>query len=196
MSREPIRVRNSFNRGSCGPLCYGVLVGVSTGYPPDTGKLLTRYAPLRRSPAEYCYSPLPLDLHVLSLPLAFILSQDQTLHCIISIILSLILLTVQSLSFKKLTLLEFLICYRFLFRYLLVLVLLSLVNDLFFRFPQCPFLNGADCKGTNFFVSRKFFFKFFKNFFLPRRSSKQPFSEAGCKGTLFSFTSKSFSRNF
>ena len=25
---------------------------------------------------------LPLDLHVLSLPLAFILSQDQTLHCI------------------------------------------------------------------------------------------------------------------
>ena len=131
MSREPIRVRNSFNRGSCGPLCYGVLVGVSTGYPPDTGKLLTRYAPLRRSPAEYCYSPLPLDLHVLSLPLAFILSQDQTLHCIISIILSLILLTVQSLSFKKLTLLEFLICYRFLFRYLLVLVLLSLVNDLF-----------------------------------------------------------------
>ena len=131
MSREPIRVRSSFNRGSCGPLCYGVLVGVSTGYPPDTGKLLTRYAPLRRSPAEYCYSPLPLDLHVLSLPLAFILSQDQTLHCIISIILSLILLTVQSLSFKKLTLLEFLICYRFLFRYLLVLVLTSLVNDLF-----------------------------------------------------------------
>ena len=26
---------------------------------------------------------MPLDLHVLSLPLAFILSQDQTLHCII-----------------------------------------------------------------------------------------------------------------
>ena len=25
--------------------------------------------------------PLPLDLHVLGLPLAFILSQDQTLHC-------------------------------------------------------------------------------------------------------------------
>ena len=41
----------------------------------------TRYAPVRRSPAEYCYSLLPLDLHVLSLPLAFILSQDQTLHC-------------------------------------------------------------------------------------------------------------------
>ncbi len=26
-------------------------------------------------------SPLPFDLHVLSLPLAFILSQDQTLRC-------------------------------------------------------------------------------------------------------------------
>ena len=26
-------------------------------------------------------TPLPLDLHVLGLPLAFILSQDQTLHC-------------------------------------------------------------------------------------------------------------------
>ena len=31
-------------------MCYGVLVVVSNGYPPDKGKLLTRYAPLRRSP--------------------------------------------------------------------------------------------------------------------------------------------------
>ena len=30
-------------------------------------------------------TPLPLDLHVLGLPLAFILSQDQTLHCKISL---------------------------------------------------------------------------------------------------------------
>ena len=29
-----------------------------------------------------CRTALPLDLHVLGLPLAFILSQDQTLHCI------------------------------------------------------------------------------------------------------------------
>ena len=60
---------------------YGVLVGVSTGYPPVAGRLHTRYAPVRRSPAAHCWAPLPLDLHVLSLPLAFILSQDQTLHC-------------------------------------------------------------------------------------------------------------------
>ena len=63
------------------PHPYGVLVGVSPRYPPVQGRLHTRYAPVRRSPAEYCYSLLPLDLHVLGLPLAFILSQDQTLHC-------------------------------------------------------------------------------------------------------------------
>ena len=54
---------------------------ISLRYPPVQGRLHTRYAPVRRSSAEYCYSLLPLDLHVLSLPLAFILSQDQTLHC-------------------------------------------------------------------------------------------------------------------
>ena len=64
-------------------MCYVVLHTVSSAYPTVTGKLLTRYAPFRRSPPEYCYSALPLDLHVLSLPLAFILSQDQTLLCII-----------------------------------------------------------------------------------------------------------------
>ena len=64
-------------------MCYVVLHTVSSAYPTVTGKLLTRYAPFRRSPPEYCYPALPLDLHVLSLPLAFILSQDQTLLCII-----------------------------------------------------------------------------------------------------------------
>ena len=60
---------------------YGVLVEFSLRYPPVKGRLHTRYAPVRRSPPRYCYLALPLDLHVLSLPLAFILSQDQTLHC-------------------------------------------------------------------------------------------------------------------
>ena len=44
----------------------------------------TRYSPVRRSPPWCCHHALPLDLHVLSLPLAFILSQDQTLRCLIS----------------------------------------------------------------------------------------------------------------
>ena len=60
---------------------YAVLVRVSPGYPPVAGGLHTRYAPVRRSPARHCCRPLPLDLHVLGLPLAFILSQDQTLRC-------------------------------------------------------------------------------------------------------------------
>ena len=78
----PIRDRISpFNPRPCDPGCYGVLVPLSQRYPPVAGRLHTRYAPVRRSPAVYCYTPLPLDLHVLGLPLAFILSQDQTLHC-------------------------------------------------------------------------------------------------------------------
>ena len=48
---------------------------------------------------------LPLDLHVLSLPLAFILSQDQTLHCIISYIILSLPLTLIILP-KELTLLD------------------------------------------------------------------------------------------
>ena len=69
------------SRAFTGPGCpgpaHGVLDRVSTACPPGRGMLLTRYA------QEALLLPaLPLDLHVLSLPLAFILSQDQTLHCI------------------------------------------------------------------------------------------------------------------
>ena len=39
-------------------------------------------APLSRPPKE----PIPFDLHVLGLPLAFILSQDQTLRCSIVVL--------------------------------------------------------------------------------------------------------------
>ena len=59
---------------------HAVLDRVSPAYPPVAGGLHTRYAPVRRSPARHRCRLLPLDLHVLSLPLAFILSQDQTLH--------------------------------------------------------------------------------------------------------------------
>ena len=59
------------------------------------------YALRTRPPvATYCIATivLPLDLHVLSLPLAFILSQDQTLHCIIlsSLILNSVILPVNT----------------------------------------------------------------------------------------------------
>ena len=58
---------------------YGALIRISSGYSPVRGRLHTRYAPVRRS--QTSEDILPLDLHVLGLPLAFILSQDQTLHC-------------------------------------------------------------------------------------------------------------------
>ena len=61
-------------------MLYGGLIHVSMGYTPVSGRLHTRYSPVRRSPSKYCYFMMPLDLHVLSLSLAFILSQDQTLH--------------------------------------------------------------------------------------------------------------------
>ena len=82
MERMPIYQRWIFSKyPHAGPLLHAVLVRLSPGYPPLIGKLHTRYSPVRRSPPKYCYPVLPLDLHVLSLSLAFILSQDQTLRC-------------------------------------------------------------------------------------------------------------------
>ena len=37
------------------------------------------YSPVRHSHVKYKYSTFPFNLHVLSLPPAFVLSQDQTL---------------------------------------------------------------------------------------------------------------------
>ena len=82
MSRMPIFNRRSFKNKRCRLFYYGVLIQISLSYPPVKGRLHTRYSPVRRSSALDCSRLLPLDLHVLSLPLAFILSQDQTLHCL------------------------------------------------------------------------------------------------------------------
>ena len=82
MGRMAIRHRLAAFQGSgCPDPSYGVLISLSGGCPPVPARFHTRYAPVRRSPAVYCYTPLPLDLHVLGLSLAFILSQDQTLRC-------------------------------------------------------------------------------------------------------------------
>ena len=85
MRRMPIRHRIApFPVRRCLHPDYAVLVGISPGYPPVAGRLHTCYSPVRRSPAAFSKltAPLPLDLHVLSLSLAFILSQDQTLRCL------------------------------------------------------------------------------------------------------------------
>ena len=57
---------------------HTVLPPVSRGYPLPLGRLPTRYSPVRRSCTPE--GALPLDLHVLGTPPAFILSQDQTLQ--------------------------------------------------------------------------------------------------------------------
>src|SRR5690606_31808708 len=58
---------------------HGVLIPVSGSYPPVRCRMHTLYAHVRHSlPSE---NGIPSDLHVLCLPLAFILSQDQTIHC-------------------------------------------------------------------------------------------------------------------
>ena len=51
-----------------------------SGLSPTTGQIPTPYSPVRRSSARSKLLLLPLDLHVLSLPPAFNLSQDQTLQ--------------------------------------------------------------------------------------------------------------------
>ena len=67
-------------------LCaYAVLAVISDCYPPVQGRLPTRYSPVRHS-VTMVFLPkdsvqgASFDLHVLSTPPAFILSQDQTLR--------------------------------------------------------------------------------------------------------------------
>ena len=65
------------------PWSYAVLALLSECYPPVEDRLLTRYSPVRHSvnliPAETFLKLTSFDLHVLSTPPAFVLSQDQTL---------------------------------------------------------------------------------------------------------------------
>src|ERR671926_766107 len=58
---------------------YPVLALLSEGYPRVWGRLLTCYAPVRHC-TQRPKSPFSSDLHVLSTPPAFVLSQDQTLR--------------------------------------------------------------------------------------------------------------------
>ena len=71
------------------PCAYAVLAAVSGCCPPVWGRLSTRYSPVRHSVTQAawlgasssrCHMGASFDLHVLSTPPAFILSQDQTLN--------------------------------------------------------------------------------------------------------------------
>ena len=67
---------------------YAVLAVVSNCCPPLKGRLLTRYSPVRHCPpfrlTEVSFHGFSFDLHVLSTPPAFVLSQDQTLNKMVS----------------------------------------------------------------------------------------------------------------
>ena len=80
MERMPIHQRiTPFNKyHHVVPLFHRVLIHLSMACPRLMGRLHTRYSPVRRSPPGHCCPVMPLDLHVLSLPLAFILSQDPS----------------------------------------------------------------------------------------------------------------------
>ena len=60
----------------CLSATYPVLASVSRSYPGHMGRLPTCYSPVRHWISE----DIPFDLHVLGMPPAFILSQDQTLQ--------------------------------------------------------------------------------------------------------------------
>ena len=84
IGREPIRRRRNFQYNA---MKHRIPSGISRRFhrlSPGNGHVAHA---LRTLPPVAGISiathPLPLDLHVLSLPLAFILSQDQTLLCII-----------------------------------------------------------------------------------------------------------------
>ena len=75
IGRRPIpqRPKPLVNEGSPSPP-HAVLAAVSSCYPPLEGRLSTCYSTVRHYPCG------PFDLHTLGTPLAFVLSQDQTLH--------------------------------------------------------------------------------------------------------------------
>lgn len=74
---------------------HAVLAKVSLGYPPLIGRFLRVTHPsAARHHLVLLLNMLPLDLHVLGVPPAFNLSQDQTLH---------FFETVSALRFKRRT---------------------------------------------------------------------------------------------
>ena len=60
-------------------ITYAVLAPVSGCYPPLMGRFPTCYSPVRHSSTLCKQSASAFDLHVLGIPPAFVLSQDQTL---------------------------------------------------------------------------------------------------------------------
>ena len=90
-SQAPLRAPKLYLQNIPISQIHAVLAIISNGYPPLEGRSPTSYSPVRHF-QEYKYS-FTFDLHVLGTPLAFILSQDQTLRKDESITSRILLLT-------------------------------------------------------------------------------------------------------
>ncbi len=77
-TRAPPPATEAFHRYPRGYRSYAGLSSVSRGYTPPEGRLLTRYSAVCRF-SIVAEATDTLDLHALSAPPAFTLSQDQTL---------------------------------------------------------------------------------------------------------------------
>ena len=146
MSREPIRIHHSFQTLKMPPK---LLWGISRRFhrlSPWYGKVahaLRTLPPVAIRTSTNLRPMLPLDLHVLSLPLAFILSQDQTLLCIFFISQ----LEPDTLNSKRINALDFL--------FLGTCLYLS-YQSFQWSFIVAPRgFSEADCKGRHYFLFRK-----------------------------------------
>ncbi len=72
--------QKAFPTPPCGGAEHPVLPPVSRSYSGAQGRLVTHYSPVRHSHPGSKLPGIPFDLHVLSTPPAFILSQNRTLH--------------------------------------------------------------------------------------------------------------------
>ena len=153
---------------------------------------------------------LPLDLHVLSLSLAFILSQDQTLHCTfiffysfvpkLKLLLQLVFYFFELLTlkiFSSLSISSKLDCFRLSKKLTVVFYYLVLILHFccFQSFKELfPFLSKRTAKLRHFFELTKYFKKniyfFFSNVCL--FNSQATSLDCGCKVTAFSETTKIF----
>ena len=102
------------------------------GYPPERGRLSTRYSPVRHftRPANRAFS---CDLHVLGMPPALILSQDQTLQFY--------------LEFSR-TRTHYLVFKEQVLVLTIVAIPAPLSRGLFFRLAYCPPSGNCFCNPT------------------------------------------------
>ena len=119
---------------------------------------------------------MPLDLHVLGLSLAFILSQDQTLRCKYIFFLFFVPLNGSGTSCMFFT-------YALLFLPCFGCLLFPVCQRS--RFSTLSVFSERDCKDKELFSIRKIFKQKFSNFFQPRLCECRSFRKAGAKIVQF-----------